>query len=128
MAPGSRLGQGKGPGLVLVQLLGLAWSQRWLPKGSRLLGTACFRGPHPGDPRVPDVAEILRAGLSVMKEMVMVDRIAEIRGTRTPFARDERWTVRVDQVLAQEWWKKTCNGGSSPPAYCAATGAASTSG
>ncbi|MDQ0756406.1 molybdopterin oxidoreductase family protein [Arthrobacter sp. B3I4] len=31
----------------------------------------------------------------------MVDRIAEIWGTRTPFARGERWPVRVDQVLAQ---------------------------
>ncbi|MBG6226470.1 anaerobic selenocysteine-containing dehydrogenase [Arthrobacter sp. CAN_A2] len=31
----------------------------------------------------------------------MVDRIAEIWGTRTPYARDERWPVRVDQVLAE---------------------------
>jgi anaerobic selenocysteine-containing dehydrogenase len=30
----------------------------------------------------------------------MVDRIADIWGTRTPFARGERWPVRVDQVLA----------------------------
>lgn len=30
----------------------------------------------------------------------MVDRIADIWGTRTPFARDTRWPVRVDQVLA----------------------------
>lgn len=31
----------------------------------------------------------------------MIDRIAEIWGTRTPYARDERWPVRVDQVLAE---------------------------
>ncbi|WP_336660883.1 molybdopterin oxidoreductase family protein [Leucobacter sp. USHLN153] len=31
----------------------------------------------------------------------MVDRIADIWGTRTPYARDERWPVRVDQVLAE---------------------------
>jgi anaerobic selenocysteine-containing dehydrogenase len=30
----------------------------------------------------------------------MVDRIADIWGTRTPFGRGERWPVRVDQVLA----------------------------
>ncbi|WP_035928694.1 molybdopterin oxidoreductase family protein [Kocuria rosea] len=31
----------------------------------------------------------------------MVDRIADIWGTRTPFARGRRWPVRVDQVLAE---------------------------
>ncbi|MFC4430969.1 nitrate reductase [Citricoccus alkalitolerans] len=31
----------------------------------------------------------------------MVDRIADIWGTRTPFARGQRWPVRVDQVLAE---------------------------
>ncbi|BDZ47255.1 molybdopterin oxidoreductase family protein [Naasia aerilata] len=31
----------------------------------------------------------------------MVDRIADIWGTRTPFARGERWPVRVDQKLAE---------------------------
>ena len=31
----------------------------------------------------------------------MIDRIAEIWGTRTPYARDERWPTRVDQVLAE---------------------------
>ncbi len=31
----------------------------------------------------------------------MVDRIANIWGTRTPYAQDERWPVRVDQVLAE---------------------------
>ncbi len=30
----------------------------------------------------------------------MVDRIADIWGTRTPFARGESWSVRVDQLLA----------------------------
>lgn len=30
----------------------------------------------------------------------MVDRIADIWGTRTPFDRDQRWPVRVDQTLA----------------------------
>jgi anaerobic selenocysteine-containing dehydrogenase len=30
----------------------------------------------------------------------MVDRIADIWGTRTPYARGERWPVRVDQTLA----------------------------
>ena len=29
-----------------------------------------------------------------------VDRIARIWGTRTPYGREERWPVRVDQVLA----------------------------
>ncbi|SEP82616.1 nitrate reductase [Arthrobacter sp. OV608] len=31
----------------------------------------------------------------------MVDRIADIWGTRTPFAQGDRWPVRVDQVLAK---------------------------
>ena len=31
----------------------------------------------------------------------MVDRIADIWGTRTPYGRGQRWPVRVDQVLAQ---------------------------
>ncbi|HKU31971.1 molybdopterin oxidoreductase family protein [Arthrobacter sp. NyZ413] len=31
----------------------------------------------------------------------MVDRIAEVWGTRTPFAQGGRWPVRVDQVLAE---------------------------
>ena len=31
----------------------------------------------------------------------MVDRIADIWGTRTPFAQGARWPVRVDQVLAR---------------------------
>ena len=31
----------------------------------------------------------------------MPDRIADIWGTRTPFARDERWPVRQDQKLAE---------------------------
>ncbi len=31
----------------------------------------------------------------------MVDRIADIWGTRTPFARGQRWPVRVDQVLVE---------------------------
>ncbi|OMH28287.1 nitrate reductase [Tersicoccus phoenicis] len=31
----------------------------------------------------------------------MVDRIADIWGTRTPYARDAPWPVRVDQVLAE---------------------------
>jgi anaerobic selenocysteine-containing dehydrogenase len=31
----------------------------------------------------------------------MPDRIADIWGRRTPFARDERWPVRVDQKLAE---------------------------
>jgi hypothetical protein len=30
----------------------------------------------------------------------MVDRIAEIWGTRTPYGRGERWPVRVDSALA----------------------------
>lgn len=30
-----------------------------------------------------------------------VDRIARIWGTRTPYGREERWPVRVDQVLAE---------------------------
>ncbi|WP_370446182.1 hypothetical protein [Cryobacterium sp. Y57] len=30
----------------------------------------------------------------------MVDRIGDIGGTRTPFARGEKWPVRVDQKLA----------------------------
>jgi hypothetical protein len=30
----------------------------------------------------------------------MVDRIADIWGTRTPLARDERWPTRVDLKLA----------------------------
>jgi anaerobic selenocysteine-containing dehydrogenase len=54
--------------------------------------------------------------MPAMKEMVMVDRIAEIWGTRTPFARGERWPVRVDQVLAprvveedvQRWVQSAC--------------------
>ena len=33
--------------------------------------------------------------------MAVSDRIADIWGTRTPFARDQRWPVRVDQVLAR---------------------------
>src|ERR1700712_4170038 len=31
----------------------------------------------------------------------MVDRVAEVWGTRTPFARGQRWPVRVDQLLAE---------------------------
>ena len=31
----------------------------------------------------------------------MIDRIAEIWGTRTPYAQGERWPVRVDSVLAE---------------------------
>jgi hypothetical protein len=34
------------------------------------------------------------------KWAVMVDRIGDIWGTRTPFARGENWPVRVDQKLA----------------------------
>jgi hypothetical protein len=30
----------------------------------------------------------------------VTDRIAEVWGTRTPYARGELWPVRVDQVLA----------------------------
>jgi anaerobic selenocysteine-containing dehydrogenase len=35
------------------------------------------------------------------RKSAMVDRIAEIWGTRTPYAQGERWPVRVDQVLAK---------------------------
>lgn len=31
----------------------------------------------------------------------MIDRIAEVWGTRTPYERDQRWPVRVDQKLAE---------------------------
>lgn len=34
------------------------------------------------------------------REVDVVDRVAQIWGTRTPFERGERWPVRVDQVLA----------------------------
>jgi anaerobic selenocysteine-containing dehydrogenase len=46
----------------------------------------------------------------------MVDRIANIWGTRTPYARGQRWPVRVDQVLAEglgeqdveQWVQSAC--------------------
>jgi hypothetical protein len=33
--------------------------------------------------------------------MTVVDRIADIWGTRTPYPKDGLWPVRVDQVLAE---------------------------
>jgi anaerobic selenocysteine-containing dehydrogenase len=46
----------------------------------------------------------------------MTDRVAEVWGTRTPFARGELWPVRVDQVLAdgvaegdvERWVQSAC--------------------
>ena len=57
----------------------------------------------------------------------MVDRIAEIWGSRTPYDRSGSWPVRVDQALAEGVTADQVDSGCSRPACCAATVAPATS-
>ena len=57
----------------------------------------------------------------------MVDRIAEIWGTRTPYPQDGLWPVRVDQALGEGIGEDDVERGFSPRVCCAATAVRATS-